>query len=373
MTERGGEKDRLYPRSRDDRCVEHGRCLSVESSESVVHELAKRRALSPRGRELAEEKGIAVGLGQCLPNGNVASQGGEHRLDRGFVETAEVQHFGAGEARERNEQGLPARAVACSHRANDEKRPGGREPGEVPQHLVGGQRRPVQVLEDQQDRSRPRQARQLLDEHALHLRLCPHWVDGGDRVIRVGAEPLLDMRSERLEKGLIGRLGAVCACAEEDAGARFVNPARELRDETRLADSRLAGDERDEGASPGGLLPPLQEQREFSVPAKERVALSRKMQSDGKVAGAPSVVCRVGESHAIRHVEPAQECRDVTLDRALGDAQPRRDLRVCEAFADGSEHLGLPSRDGTHAGATPARLHLAIVPQQVRPRPGRTC
>ena len=127
----------------------------------------------------------------------------------------------------------------------------------MPHYVVRGDRRPVEILEDEEDRARLCEPRQLLDEHVLHLPLRPPWVDACDGALGVVEDPSADVRTERLEKGLVGRLGTVCARAEQDAPARPVDPASQLRDKPCLADSRLAGDDRHKGAPAAGLLPSL--------------------------------------------------------------------------------------------------------------------
>ena len=92
------------------------------------------------------------------------------------------------------------------------------------------------------------------------------------------------------------------------------------------------------------------------------MTLGCELHSNGEAAGPLGVLCDVGERDSIRYAEAPQERRHVAFDRAFGDAEARRDLGVCQAFADGSEHLGLPARDGTQPGAATARLHAPIVP-----------
>ena len=124
----------------------------------------------------------------------------------------------------------------------------------------------MDVLEDEHERLRlaqsPQQPEQELEDPSLRKRALVAGLGGVElgqercEPRRAAAELVGAQAAQRADDRCVGQLAVaeVHAVAREHACALFTGTGGELRDQARLADARLAGDEHDRRAPVGGAL-----------------------------------------------------------------------------------------------------------------------
>ena len=216
--------------------------------------------------------------------------------------------------------------------------------------------RPVQVLEHQHDRPRSRRVREqgaggLEQAEALALRVAagrrgevrepPRELGNEPRELAperadLAAQHLRRHRrgvpAERLDERLVGDQHLLVTAAEEHRRALLVSGAGELARQPRLADARLAGDQR-EPARPAPSLGPLGPEPASSASSRPTNGLRPRGASAGGSGGGASAAADAGAACAWM----ASSRRRVSLEGATLQLRPQAAREVVERHARGGD------------------------------------
>ena len=268
------EQPVAHARAGDGRQAQHGLrggAQGLDAQHERVGQVGRQALAAGGGRQLLGEERVALGAGEELVDqarlGPAAEDPGQlrhHLLAREALERHALDDRGAlGLGHERS-QGMAAVQLvgAVGGEQQDALLAGvAHEEGqEVARRPVG----PVDVLEDEHERLRLGQAPQQREQQLEHAPLRGRRLRGGgvelgeqrreaDRAPAqlVGAQPPQGADDRREGQLAVAEVDAV---AGEHARALFAGAGGELRDQPRLADARLAGDEHDRGPPVGGAL-----------------------------------------------------------------------------------------------------------------------
>ena len=280
-----------HPRAGDGRQAQHGlrgRAQRLDAQHERVGQVGRQALAGGGGRQLLGEERVALGAGEELvdqprlgPAAEDPRQLGDHLLAREALERHALDDRGAlGLGHQRPQRMAAVQLVGAVGREKQDAlvaRVAHEEGQEVARGAVG----PVDVLEDEHERPRLAQPAQQARAAArtpgparARSRARPRGRRAGAgaaRARRAAAELVGAQAAQGADDRRVGQLAVaeVDAVAGEHARALFAGAGAQLGDQARLADARLARDERDRGAAVGRALERRGEARELALAPDE--------------------------------------------------------------------------------------------------------
>ncbi len=272
----------------------------------------------PVGGDVSDEQRVAAGVGD-----DRVGVVGINADERGDIVAVETTHLEAGDGGgtlqigEQRDQVLVEIGGGVPRRGHDEQpRPTGRA-DEVADDVSGRGRRPVQVLDHKQGRSRRREARQPVADPVDHSRGCLQVVrswcgrpggagEHGQHLDGHADRPALDRIGNDLGKRTVRLLHVLVASTEQHPPTGGVHLGRQLGDEAALPHPRLGGHDHEQRVPGHRELPSIAQALTFGAPADETGGIGQQLerrwqQGRGRrsswcrpSAGAPDQVAPVG-------------------------------------------------------------------------------